>query len=684
MTDSSLKIFKQDFKEGPNYFEQKTLTFNSKTFGNTTDNIVIDDDNIVITNMTLRIKLPSLITTPSDPKTGYRSWVNNIGHALIESLTFEINGEKLFDNTFPYGLWLDIYNELNDPDMLEWDLIGKNASNQSLRKYQTKPKIIYVPLHLWFSKNLESGFPLFLLDNKEISISLKIRNFSELYIDSGHNGAVTGLSEVEDIELILDYIDVTESSIDRNLLQNYSLNYKYYKHISKLFDSTLNVRFPSSKISQFWFVNRHQYRLGTTSKLINDNYKSTNGNDIFNYGNNNEITNLGTIDTFETLTVTKPGDSGPTSGNDKTFDSLYYRKVANLFSNKVVPKKNVYSIPFNYNNISSYKTGSVTSTDGDYTLDFEGDQAINFKMDLFAETYRQITIQNGVLAFDGIAAAESEVIDAAIPITNKYITLILYIDDTDAAFQGIPSFMKNRCSNTGFCKRQKVKKDNLMFDTIPSNKTENCVTLEDDDDSKGGIQTREFLYYPYLTLKIEQEGKITENNKTKIKIVTDIDDIKQDVNIDQSSISENSDGVSVITDNNIKTAFKNLYKNIYDEHNNVQSYKIYRNYCRKENIVDKIKQNIDVQQNNDIDLSKLQISYINNINLDNIENWKNTTLGTSQRNVLLKNLFETKELELDTYNNSIDSLKNLLDQRSQVKFDLKYFYTINKYKLSTI
>ena len=179
MTDSSLKIFKQDFKEGPNYFEQKTLTFNSKTFGNTTDNIVIDDDNIVITNMTLRIKLPSLITTPSDPKTGYRSWVNNIGHALIESLTFEINGEKLFDNTFPYGLWLDIYNELNDPDMLEWDLIGKNASNQSLKKYQTKPKIIYVPLHFWFSKNLESGFPLFLLDNKEITISLKIRNFSE-------------------------------------------------------------------------------------------------------------------------------------------------------------------------------------------------------------------------------------------------------------------------------------------------------------------------------------------------------------------------------------------------------------------------------------------------------------------------------------------------------------------------
>ena len=285
---------------------------------------------------------------------------------------------------------------------------------------------------------------------------------------------------------------------------------------------------------------------------------------------------------------------------------------------------------------------------------------------------------------DGIAAAESDLIETETPITNKYITLILYIDDTDAAFQGIPSFMKNRCSNTGFCKRQKVKKDNLMFDNIPSNQINNCVTLEEDDDNKGGIQTREFLYYPYLTLKIEQEGKITENNKTKIKIVTDIDGVKQDVNIDQSSISENSDGVSVITDNNIKTAFKKLYKNIYDEHNNVQSYKIYRNYCRKEKVVDRIKQNIDKQINNDIDLSKLQISYINNINLDNIENWKNTTLGTSQRNVLLKNLFETKELELDTYNNSIDSLKNLLDQRSQVKFDLKYFYTINKYKLSTI
>ena len=90
-----------------------------------------------ITDMVLRIEIPKLINTdPGDG--GYLNWVDNIGHALIEYIELKAFGQTILDKQIPYGLWLDIYNELHDVNNEEWDIIGKNASVDSLKVYKTK------------------------------------------------------------------------------------------------------------------------------------------------------------------------------------------------------------------------------------------------------------------------------------------------------------------------------------------------------------------------------------------------------------------------------------------------------------------------------------------------------------------------------------------------------------------
>ena len=70
--------------------------------GQHTDSVIINDVNGYITNMTLRIELAALTST--DSSTGYLNWVDSIGYAIIESINFEIAGQKIFDNTFKINL----------------------------------------------------------------------------------------------------------------------------------------------------------------------------------------------------------------------------------------------------------------------------------------------------------------------------------------------------------------------------------------------------------------------------------------------------------------------------------------------------------------------------------------------------------------------------------------------------
>ncbi len=382
---------------------QKKVDFTTKQFGATTEKIQIDTSPIGwIKNMTLRIELNALTTEAvetSQGGTGYINWVDSIGHALIESINLKLGNTTIFDSIFPYGLWLDIYNELNDPDMLEWGMIGKHSSIDGLKKYETKKKVLYVPLHLWFSESLDAALPYFLFPNKEsgLQISIQLRRFKDLVLFSSANSLPTEPPNgINKLQLIYDIIQVPDDKLASLKAQYRKIPYQiYFNHkdfYERSLSSIINLNFDSAPISKLIFVIRNNSRIASDdTPQINEHHSDLNGNDIFNYGNTSLITNLGTYDNFETLNINTQNET-----DDHDLDSIYYRKVTNMNNGKHVPQKHIYTVPFDYGTKGNSFFGFLDYKIQD-TLQFEFEEnASNSTISTFAITCNKLEIdRNG-------------------------------------------------------------------------------------------------------------------------------------------------------------------------------------------------------------------------------------------------------------------------------------------------
>jgi hypothetical protein len=375
---------------------QKKVDFNNKNFGSTTEKLQLDTTPIGwIKNMTLRIELAALTTISND--TGYINWVDSIGHAIIESINLKLGNTVLFDSIFPYGLWLDIYNELNDPNMLEWSMIGKHSSIDGLRKYETNKKVLYVPLHLWFSESLDSALPYFLFPNKEsgLQISIQLRRFKDLVLLSSGNNLPT-TPEITKLQLIYDIIQVPDNKLASLKDQYRKIPYQIYFNHKDFYEQSLNsivnLNFEDAPISKLIFVIRNNSRMTSDdTPQINEHYSDTNGNDIFNYGNTSLITELGTYDNFNILNINTKNET-----DDHNLDSIYYRKVTNMNNGKHVPQKHIYTVPFDYGTKGNSFLGFLDYKNQD-TLQFVfEDNASNSTISSFALTYNKLEIdRNG-------------------------------------------------------------------------------------------------------------------------------------------------------------------------------------------------------------------------------------------------------------------------------------------------
>tara|TARA_B110001450_G_C17653686_1_gene494298 strand:+ start:36 stop:1412 length:1377 start_codon:yes stop_codon:yes gene_type:complete len=390
------------------YFEKKKTVLN--LFPNGTSNIGFDQMHRVnideefdgwITDMVLRIELPKLIADDQEDG-GYLNWVDNIGHAIIKHIEVEAFGQIILNKLFPYGLWLDMYNELHDINNEEWDIIGKNASVESLKVYKTKPQIIYVPLHLWFSKNNESAFPHFIINKSKkfgscLKFGLMTRPLSELIVTSGN----TDISHYKDtkitkIDLIYDSIrsNNTTDNIEihrtinqlydsyKNLKTPYRIFFDNYKmdegstHIGTTLKHTLNLYSP---VKFIYFVIRRNSRirsLGIDKKadMAVNPVDGVNTNDWFNYGNIT-LNALDTYDTFDYLTLTDKQCAKNWITSHSKLDSIYFRKVVPYLSNKHVPQKHIYSIDFS-NSVNNDINGYLNvKNDRRLIFDFENQMA---------------------------------------------------------------------------------------------------------------------------------------------------------------------------------------------------------------------------------------------------------------------------------------------------------------------
>jgi hypothetical protein len=127
----------------------------------------------------LEVTLPALTlsntTTPA-------SYVNAIGHALIQDISLEIGEQEIDKQT---GEWMEIWSNLTTTSEQKfgfYDMIGK--VDGYIPPTIFGPTKLYIPLRFWFCKNPGLALPLLALQYHPVRININLRPLQQLFYSS--------------------------------------------------------------------------------------------------------------------------------------------------------------------------------------------------------------------------------------------------------------------------------------------------------------------------------------------------------------------------------------------------------------------------------------------------------------------------------------------------------------------
>lgn len=158
----------------------------------------------------LEVTLPALTLTDGTPV----SYVNSIGHALIEEITLEIGEQEIDTQT---GEWMELWSNMTVTSMQRQgfnDMIGKY--DDYIEPQNFGPLKLYIPLRFWFCKNPGQYLPLLALQYHPIRINIKLRPLQQLFFSpqfaTNCNTLAVNPIKITDLRLFGDYVylDVEE------------------------------------------------------------------------------------------------------------------------------------------------------------------------------------------------------------------------------------------------------------------------------------------------------------------------------------------------------------------------------------------------------------------------------------------------------------------------------------------
>lgn len=148
-------------------------------------------------------KLPALTYTNGS----YAGWTNSIGHYIIDTIDLEIENQLI---SRYYGLYMEIWEELNGENPNENQQIGKYGNIQNLEASGLIPTDYVVKLPFWFCKGIHTALPLVSLFYQQVKISIKLKPFTQCVI---HDGSLPPSTvKISEGYLLADYIFLDEPS----------------------------------------------------------------------------------------------------------------------------------------------------------------------------------------------------------------------------------------------------------------------------------------------------------------------------------------------------------------------------------------------------------------------------------------------------------------------------------------
>jgi hypothetical protein len=193
-------FFKQVYRRHTHFsIETKRIPFETAAEFNKLITLTVPRSGDLLNQMMLEVRLPMLSASgavvnnscsgiatiaPTDyqaARTEY-SWVNGIGHAMIDYVSIMI-GQQEIDRQ--YGEWLHLWTQLSTPGSKLngiYNMIGQQeVYNEDTQK---GPLRLFIPLRFWFCNNIGMSLPLIALQSTPIRIYIKLKSGMDMVFSS--------------------------------------------------------------------------------------------------------------------------------------------------------------------------------------------------------------------------------------------------------------------------------------------------------------------------------------------------------------------------------------------------------------------------------------------------------------------------------------------------------------------
>lgn len=265
-----ITFFKQVYRRYTNFsMESQPIYFDGTANFGRRISAIIPRKGDLLHRMMLEISLPMAVQ--GDPET---SWVNGIGHAIIEEVTIEI-GEKEIDKQT--GEWLHVWSSLTTSTSKQtayYNMVGRQTAYT--QDAQPGPIKLYIPLRFWFCNNIGMALPLIALQTHPVRLTVKFRDLQELFyrnsLQSNCTQTIDAVS-ITDVTLYGDYIylDVEERRKFASVKHEYLIEQVQFSPLNSIpanasvANIPLNFNHPIKEL--IWVVK--QTRMNETNEIFN-------------------------------------------------------------------------------------------------------------------------------------------------------------------------------------------------------------------------------------------------------------------------------------------------------------------------------------------------------------------------------------------------------------------------------
>lgn len=280
--NSAVSFFRHAYKNYTNFAKDTREVYfkNGINFGQTASFRIDEDGKYgdLITNITIAIDLPdiSALTNINGKPVGY---CNGVGNAIFQNIILRINGNIIDQHISEFT---NIYGDLTvKPGCRDtyYSMIQQYDDN-SYTPLSFQGGRIYVPLQLWFCRNITTRnssmvLPLVALYNSTIELSLDVRAFDSLI--TTEDGVLTGIpsQSIDSGSLFIDYVLLDDKERERYLAVPRQLN---------IINQTQFYQFsvgPGTTNATFSLKSLH-YLVSELIFVVRTN-TAENNNDYFNY-----------------------------------------------------------------------------------------------------------------------------------------------------------------------------------------------------------------------------------------------------------------------------------------------------------------------------------------------------------------------------------------------------------------